>query len=53
MNKPPRYIWADCDPSQPRETRWAFYNSRADQRANLPDLKPIRLRVMPANRRER
>lgn len=44
--KPPRYIWADCDPDAPRGSRWAFYNTLEDQRSNRPDLKPIKLRVV-------
>ena len=45
--KPPKYIWADCDPEAPRSVRWAFYNTLADQRGNRPDLKPIKLRIVP------
>lgn len=45
--KPPAYIWADCDPDAPRSVRWAFYNTLADQRGNRPDLKPIKLRIVP------
>jgi hypothetical protein len=46
-SKPPAYIWADCDPDAPRSVRWAFYNTLADQRSNRPDLKPIKLRIVP------
>lgn len=45
--KLPKYIWADCDPDAPRSVRWAFYNTLADQRGNRPDLKPIKLRIVP------
>lgn len=43
--QPPEYIWADYDPYVPKSSRWAFYRSKADQRSNIPDLKPIKLRV--------
>jgi hypothetical protein len=42
----PKRIWADCDPDQPASNRWAFYRTKADQRSNRPDLKPIPLRVV-------
>lgn len=45
--QPPKYIWADCDPEAPRSVRLAFYNTLDDQRGNRPDLKPIKLRIVP------
>lgn len=45
--QPPKYIWADYDPHAPRSVRWAFYNTLADQMGNRPDLKPIKLRIVP------
>lgn len=45
--KPPKYVWADCDPKAPRSIRWAFYRSLSDQRGNRPDLKAIKLRIVP------
>ena len=45
--QPPKYIWADCDPHAPRSVRWVFYNTLADQMGNRPDLKPIKLRIVP------
>lgn len=46
--KLPKQIWADFDPSYEPHLRWSFYRSKADQRGNRPDLKPIRLRVTRA-----
>jgi hypothetical protein len=45
---PPAFIWADYDPHANRTVRWAFYNTKADQRSNRPDLKPIKLAVRRA-----
>ena len=45
--KPPKYVWADCDPDAPRSVRWVFYNTLAEQRGTRPDLKPIKLRIVP------
>lgn len=50
--KPPAYVWADYDPTMLGTARWAFYNTRADQRANRPDLEPIRLRVVLAKTKQ-
>lgn len=36
-------LWADYDPSEKRGNKWAFYTTKADQRSNRPDLKPIKL----------
>ncbi len=44
--KPPKFIWADYDPSYPRELRWQVYTRKQDQRSTRPELKPIKLRVM-------
>lgn len=44
---PPKYVWADCDPDAPRDVRWALYRTLADQRSNRPDLKAIKLRIVP------
>jgi hypothetical protein len=44
----PKFIWADYDKSAERSVRWSFYRTRAEQRGNRPDLKPIKLRVSPA-----
>lgn len=40
----PRIMWADYDPTDKR-TPVAVYKTRADQRGNRPDLKPIRVLV--------
>lgn len=40
-------IWADYDPHADRAHRWAFYTTKADQRSNRPDLKPIKLAASP------
>ena len=45
--KPPKSVWADCDPDAPRSVRWVFYNTLAEQRGTRPDLKPIKLRIVP------
>lgn len=42
----PRIVWADFDPHAARSVRWAFYNTKAEQRDNRPDLRPIKLRVV-------
>lgn len=42
---PPKFIWSDYDPMCSKGNRWAYYQTWEDQRANRPDLKPIRLRV--------
>ena len=44
--KPPKHIWADYDGSYPKDSRWTFYGTRAAQRSNRPDLKPIKLKVV-------
>lgn len=44
--KPPKHIWADYDASYPKDSRWTFYRAKADQRANRPDLKPIKFRLI-------
>lgn len=36
-------VWADYDPAAPRGSKWAFYTTKAEQRSNRPDLKPIKL----------
>lgn len=41
----PRLMWADCDPDD-RKTPVATYDSKADQRGNRPDLKPVRVAVV-------
>ena len=41
----PRYIWADFDPGYLASRRWAFYRSLSEQRANRPDLIPIKINV--------
>ena len=38
-------MWADCDPDD-RKTPVATYDSKADQRGNRPDLKPVRVAVV-------
>lgn len=43
--KPPRFIWADYDPTARRALRWVFYRTKSEQRANRPDLRPIRFRI--------
>jgi hypothetical protein len=43
--KPPMFIWADYDGKYPRNSRWSFYATKADQRSNRPDLKPIKLTI--------
>jgi hypothetical protein len=40
----PRLMWADYDPTD-RQTPVAIYTTKAEQRDNRPDLKPIRVRV--------
>lgn len=45
IDRPPRYIWADCDPQFSLDLRWSFYRTLRDQRGVRPDLKPIKLRV--------
>jgi hypothetical protein len=45
--KLPKYIWADYDPEYPRDVRWSFYRTRSEQRGNRPDLKAIKLRIVP------
>ena len=41
----PRHVWADWDPTAPANIAWAFYRTKAEQRSNRPDLRPIRLEV--------
>jgi hypothetical protein len=36
-------VWADYDPTAPRSEKWAFYATKSEQRANRPDLAPIRM----------
>lgn len=45
----PKYVWADCDDTASPDQRWAFYRSKADQRANRPDLPPVRLCIAMAD----
>jgi hypothetical protein len=45
--KLPKYIWADYDPEYPRDVRWSFYRTLSEQRGNRPDLKAIKLRIVP------
>lgn len=45
---PPKFVWADCDPEASPSIRWAFYRSKAEQRGNRPDLKPIRFKISRA-----
>jgi hypothetical protein len=42
----PRLMWADYDPDYSNANRVAMYGSKADQRGNRPDLKPIRVLVV-------
>jgi hypothetical protein len=44
--KTPKFIWADFDPHAERGARWAFYNTKKEQRGIRPDLKPIKLQVI-------
>ena len=55
--KPPKFIWADFDPGRieryksldlphPPSVRWKFYNTKAQQRFERPDLRPLKLRVV-------
>lgn len=48
--KVPRHIWADYDPHAHRSVRWAYYHTKAEQRENRPDLRPIKLRIVRARR---
>ncbi len=41
----PRLMWADYDAAAPRGLKVAIYTTRAEQRGNRPDLRPIRVRV--------
>ena len=36
-------LWADYDRKAKGRNKWAFYTTKAEQRANRPDLKPIKL----------
>lgn len=36
-------LWADYDAAAPRGSKWAFYTTKAEQRSNRPDLKPLKL----------
>lgn len=49
----PRFMWADFDPLAHRSERVVIYSTKADQRANRPDLKPIRVRVSIAPPRKK
>lgn len=40
----PRLMWADYDP-EVKNTPVAVYDTKSEQRANRPDLKPLRVRV--------
>lgn len=40
-------LWADYDPHAQRGQKWATYATRADQRSQRPDLKPIRVALVP------
>ena len=40
----PRLMWADYDASDKR-TPVAIYATKAEQRANRPDLQPVRVRI--------
>ena len=42
--KHPKYVWADYDKKS--ALKWAFYNSKADQQGNRPDLKPIKFKLV-------
>lgn len=44
---PPRTMWADYDPKAKPTERLQVYSSRRRQRATHPDLKPIRVAVIP------
>jgi hypothetical protein len=37
--------WADWDPSYRGNNRLSIYQTKADQRGNRPDLKPIKVKV--------
>lgn len=41
----PRLMWADHDPSC-KHMPVAIYSTKAEQRSNRPDLKPIRVKVI-------
>lgn len=41
-----RCMWADYDPMADRSSKVVVYNSKADQRANRPDLVPIPVMVV-------
>ncbi len=38
--------WADFDPEYPADVQYELYHSRAAQRDNRPDLKPIRVALV-------
>lgn len=38
-------MWADCDPDDKR-TPVVTYDSKAEQRGNRPDLKPVRVAII-------
>jgi hypothetical protein len=49
--KPKTHLtWADFDPCAPAGIRWAYYRSKAEQRANRPDLPAIRVRIIPLSK---
>ncbi len=37
----PRIMWADVDPEYVGATAVSIYGTKADQRGNRPDLKPV------------
>lgn len=38
--------WADFDPEYPADVQYSLYHTKADQRDNRPDLKPIRVALV-------
>lgn len=41
-----KLAWVDYDPSYPADVRYTLYHTKADQRDNRPDLKPIRVAIV-------
>jgi hypothetical protein len=41
-----KLAWVDHDPKYPADVQYELYHTRADQRDNRPDLKPIRVALV-------
>jgi hypothetical protein len=41
-----KLAWVDFDPSYPVDVRYELYHTKAEQRDNRPDLKPIRVALV-------